>query len=210
MNISDVISHARDRDYMGGVERERNRVKATGEVFTPTDLVQQVLNELSPDLFTNPHKTFLDNSCGDGQFLSEVLIHKLESGIDFAEALSTIYGVDLMPDNVKLCQDRLLCGREDLRHIVEQNIVCADGLKYHYRFDGTPEGYKDRDELLAENAELTAEIERHRAEKHQMHKKIGGYKTEIEKLRESVITLKIRQAVMEEESKADVLDEFFE
>jgi hypothetical protein len=42
-----------------------------------------------------------------------------------------------MPDNVELCRERLLCGREDLRHIVEQNIVCADALRYHYRFDGT-------------------------------------------------------------------------
>ena len=46
-------------------------------------------------------RTFIDNSCGDGQFLSEVLIRKLESGIDFEQALKTIYGVDLMPDNVK-------------------------------------------------------------------------------------------------------------
>ena len=40
-----------------------------------------------------------------------------------------------MFDNVKLCQDRLLCGQEHLRHIVERNIVCADALRYHYRFD---------------------------------------------------------------------------
>jgi hypothetical protein len=42
-----------------------------------------------------------------------------------------------MQDNVDLCRERLLCGREDLRHIVEKNIVCADGLRYHYRFDNT-------------------------------------------------------------------------
>jgi len=30
-----------------------------------------------------------------------------------------------------------LFDREDLRHIVEQNILCADGLRYHYRFDGS-------------------------------------------------------------------------
>ena len=71
-----------------------------------------------------------------GQWLGEVLIRKIENGIDFETALSTIYGVDLMQDNVDLCRERLLCGREDLRHIVEQNIVCADGLRYHYRFDG--------------------------------------------------------------------------
>lgn len=192
--LDNIVSHTRDREYMSGVDRDKSRVKSTGEVFTPTPLVQEVLDQLDTDLYTDSEKTFLDPSCGDGQFLSEILIRKVESGIDFEQALSTIYGVDLMPDNVKLCQDRLLCGREDLRHIVEQNIVCADGVKYHYRFDGTPPYSMTIDEY-------EAELERHRAEKHQMHKKIGGYKTEIEKL---------RQRVTELESKADVLDEFFE
>ena len=196
MNINKIISHARNRDYMSGIDRERSRVKATGEVFTPQELVQTTLDTLDPELFNDESKTFIDNSCGDGQFLSEVLIRKVSYGIDFEQALSTIYGVDLMADNVKECQDRLLCGREDLRHIVDKNIVCADGLKYHYRFDSTPEGYMDRDELLAENAELQAEIERHRAEKHQMHKKIGGYKTEIDKLRERVRALESKAEVM--------------
>jgi type I restriction-modification system DNA methylase subunit len=123
---------------MSGVEREQARIKATGEVFTPTELVQQVLNNLPQDVFSNPTKTFLDPSCGDGQLIGEVLIRKIENGSTFEQALSTVYGVDLMPDNVELCRERLLCGREDLRHIVERNIVCADALRYHYRFDGSP------------------------------------------------------------------------
>lgn len=122
---------------MSGLERDQLRVKETSECFTPTELVQEALDLLDDSIFSDSSKTFLDNSCGDGQFLGEVLIRKVENGIDFETALSTIYGVDLMPDNVKLCQDRLLCGREDLRHIVEKNIVCADALMYHYRFDGT-------------------------------------------------------------------------
>lgn len=138
--IDEFRRHLRDRDYMSGVERDRLRIKSTGEVFTPTLLVQELLDQLPPDLFTDPTKTFLDNSCGDGQFLSEVLIRKLENGIDFETALSTIYGVDLMQDNVKLCQDRLLCGQEHLRSIVERNIVCADALTYDYLF-GEPETF---------------------------------------------------------------------
>ena len=82
--------------------------------------------------------------------MSEVLIRKLENGIDFEQALSTIYGVDLMQDNVDLCRERLLCGREDLRHIVEQNIVCADALRYHYRFDNT-DPYKTAQDLQLES-----------------------------------------------------------
>jgi hypothetical protein len=140
-----VIKHIRDRSYMSGVDREKSRVKATGEVFTPTPLVDEVLDQLPRESFTDPNKTFLDPSCGDGQFLGEVLICKMENGSTFQQALSTIYGVDLMKDNVDLCRERLLCGREDLRHIVEQNIVCADGLRYHYRFDNS---YPYDDEAL--------------------------------------------------------------
>ena len=135
---------------MSGVERETARVKATGEVFTPTPLVQEMLDRLPIEQFSDPSKTFLDPSCGDGQFLGEVLIRKIENGGTFEQALSTIYGVDLMQDNIELCRDRLLCGREDLRHIVEQNIVCADGLRYHYRFDGS-EPYDDEAVITNKN-----------------------------------------------------------
>ena len=132
--MQSLIDHIRNRSYMGGVERDKLRVKATGEVFTPTPLVQEILDKLDPILFTDPSKTFIDPSCGDGQFLGEVLIRKVENGSTFEEALGTVYGVDLMQDNVDLCRDRLLCGREDLRHIVEKNIVCHDGLTYDYSF----------------------------------------------------------------------------
>jgi hypothetical protein len=126
---------------MSGVDRDEVRVKATGEVFTPTPLVQEileVLNSLPKELFTDLTKTFIDPACGDGQFLSEVLIKKMENGSDFETALSTIYGVDIMQDNVDQCKERLLCGREDLRAIVDKNIVCTNSLEYDYLF-GEPE-----------------------------------------------------------------------
>ena len=146
--MNNIIDHIRNRSYMSGIERDRARVKATGEVFTPTPLVQEILDTLDPTLFTDPTKTFLDPTCGDGQFLSEVLIRKIENGIDFETALSTIYGVDLMEDNVELCRERLLCGREDLRHMVEKNIVCHDALTYDYSFNGTN---KTEQELIFAN-----------------------------------------------------------
>jgi len=135
--LTEIYKHLFDREYMSGVDRENARVKATGEVFTPTWLVEEILDEMDQSLFSDPTKTFLDPSGGDGQFLASVLYRKLQNGIDFETALSTLYSVDLMQDNVELCRERLLCGREDLRHIAEQNIVCADGLRYHYRFDGS-------------------------------------------------------------------------
>jgi len=122
---------------MSGIERDQARIKSTGEIFTPTSLVQEMLDKLPADLFTNHSKTFLDPSCGDGQFLGEVLIRKMENGSTFEQALSTIYGVDLMQDNVDECRRRLLCGRTDLEHIVRTNIVCHDALDYDYSFNGT-------------------------------------------------------------------------
>ena len=148
MNIEDVIKHARDREYMSGIDRNKVRVKSTSEIFTPTELVQEVLDKMPETEFSDPTRTFLDNSCGDGQFLSEVLIRKVQNGIDFETALSAIFGVDMMEDNVNLCRERLLCGRNDLRHIVETNIVCHNALTYDYSFNGTN---KTLSELLIED-----------------------------------------------------------
>ena len=150
-SLNHIIDHIRNRSYMSGLDRQAVRVKATGEVFTPTPLVQEVLDQLPQDQFTDASKTFLDPSCGDGQFLGEVLIRKMENGSTFEQALSTVYGVDLMEDNVELCRERLLCGRDDLRHIVEQNIVCADGLRYHYRFDGSYPYDDEQSEIIFES-----------------------------------------------------------
>jgi hypothetical protein len=140
MNLTSIIAHLRSHSYMSGVERDNLRIKQTAEVFTPTPLVQEMLDQLPQELFTDSTKTFLDNSCGDGQFLSEVVIRKMElSGCTLEQALSTTFGVDLMLDNVQMCKKRL-AGPEptqEILDILERNIVCADALTYHYRFDGT-------------------------------------------------------------------------
>jgi hypothetical protein len=141
ITLNEIRNHLRGyRDHVIDERREAN-----GEVFTPTELVQQILDQFSISEFQDPDKTWIDHSCGNGQFLSEILIRKLENGSTFEQALATIYGVDLMQDNVDLCRERLLCGREDLRHIVEKNIVCADALRYHYRFDGSHPYETDED-----------------------------------------------------------------
>ena len=60
---------------MSGIERDNLRIKQTSEVFTKTQRVQVTLDRLErdyPDMFTDETLTFIDNCCGDGQFLSEV------------------------------------------------------------------------------------------------------------------------------------------
>lgn len=141
--LTNYINHARNFGYMGGIERDRLRQKETAEVFTPTSYVQQILDveeQNSPNMFKDWTKTYMDNSCGDGQFLSEVVIRKMErSGCTLEQALSTTYGVELMEDNVKLCKERLAgpTPTQEILDILDKNIVCADALTYHYRFDGT-------------------------------------------------------------------------
>lgn len=150
MDLKLIKDHIRNRPYMSGIERDKNRVKQTQECFTKDFLVQKACDEIEAKdqtAFSDSTKTFIDpTGCGDGQFLGEVLIRKVENGIDFEQALSTIYGVDIMQDNVDLCRERLLCGQEHLKHIVEKNIVCADALRYHYRFDGS-DPYKTAKDL---------------------------------------------------------------
>ena len=179
--LSEIIDHIRNRTYMGGVERDKLRVKATGEVFTPTPLVQEILEKIPVTQFQDPDKTFLDNSCGDGQFLGEILIRKIENGSTFEQALSTIYGTDLMIDNVDLCRERLLCGREDLRHIVEKNIQCKDALKYGYTFEpmgparrNTEEKARVRQKRLKEKQEKQAKLEEVKKKKEAQQKKLFG------------------------------------
>lgn len=123
---------------MSGIERDKTRKLHSSEYFTPFEKVIERLNAYQETVWLDKDSQFLDPTCGDGQFLGEVLIRKVENGIDFETALSTIYGVDIMQDNIDLCRERLLCGREDLRHIVEKNIVCANSLTYNYCF-GEPE-----------------------------------------------------------------------
>lgn len=143
MNLSDVIEHIRNRPYMSGIERDAVRVKATGEIFTPTELVLEQINRLPTSLFADPTRTFLDPSCGDGQFLGEVVIRKMEYGSTIEQALSTTYGVDLMQDNVDLCRTRLSCGSDRLLELVQGQIVCHDGMSYDYSFNGTDRCQKD-------------------------------------------------------------------
>lgn len=181
MQLNEIVDHIRNRSYMSGIERDNLRVKATGEVFTPTELVREVLDNVPAEQFTDPTKTFLDPSCGDGQFLGEVLIRKMENGSTFEQALSTIYGVDLMQDNVDLCRERLICGQEHLRHIVEKNIQCRDSLKFGYKFEpmgkarrNTEEKSRARQRKQKAAQEKLAKIEEAKKQKEARQKKLFG------------------------------------
>jgi 2-polyprenyl-3-methyl-5-hydroxy-6-metoxy-1,4-benzoquinol methylase len=96
--------------YMSGVDRMSDRVKETGEVFTPTPLVIEMMQKMvenDPNAFA-PGKTVIDPACGDGQFLVPVKWYKiLVHNMTKENALDDIYGVDIMKDNADLCRKRL-------------------------------------------------------------------------------------------------------
>ena len=71
----------------------------------------------------------LEPACGNGNFLVEIARRKLQIGMTPEEAASTIFGIDILPDNVQEARGRLLellPGPED---ILARNIVCGDFLK---------------------------------------------------------------------------------
>jgi hypothetical protein len=123
-------------EYFRVKHPERERL--LGEVFTPTHIVLKRLENL-PEFSWDVLRKFLDPTCGNGQFLAAVLIIKMSLG--HANALSTIYGVDIMQDNVDECRQRLLDIAGDTpenRAIVEHNILCKNGLTYDYSFGDSP------------------------------------------------------------------------
>lgn len=120
--------------------RSEERKKTLGEVFTPLPLVDEILSKIPPESWQED-KTFLDNSCGNGNFLVEVYKYKVERGHDPTKALSTIYGVDIMKDNIAECKLRLYklakeygANLKECQRILNKNIVCHDALTYDYEF----------------------------------------------------------------------------
>ena len=131
-----------------GFHHTEEAIKQRGEVFTPTTLVNDMLGKLPYQVFKDRTKTFLDNSCGNGQFLFAVMkrkmwwLMKVENMRLFdahTTALKTIYGVELDPKNAEECRLRLLNGSvsKELRAIVDHNIITADAL------DPKHEGWKE-------------------------------------------------------------------
>ena len=104
--------------------KSKERVRERGEVFTAAREVNAML-DLVKDETENIDSTFLEPACGDGNFLDEVLRRKLavckkrygKSAADYEKmsflACTTLYGVDIMADNVARCRERLFETWED-------------------------------------------------------------------------------------------------
>ena len=87
-------------------------------------------NSIAPGHFRDASKTFLDSSCGGGNFLVEILKRKMDNSISHLDALKSIYGIEIHQPNVDECKRRLSLGSTDkeIWKILNHNIVCADSL----------------------------------------------------------------------------------
>ena len=86
--LDDFYKHLFDRTYMTGVDRETTRVKATGEVFTPTPLVEEILDKMDQHLFVDPEKTLW------GTDFTTTTWHDQYEGIFMAGILFPDTGID--------------------------------------------------------------------------------------------------------------------
>ena len=92
---------------MTTINRSKDRIRQTGEVFTPLALVDEILSKLPEEVWL-PTKTFLEPSCGDGNFLVRIVAWKIWLGSTAKQALETTYAVDFMEDNVEHARQRIL------------------------------------------------------------------------------------------------------
>jgi hypothetical protein len=118
------------------VERTDDRIKSTGEVFTPMSLVYEMIDEIPIEKMRDPRSTFLDNSCGSGNFLAGLLdrlTNKFGHTHDHV-ITNMIFGLDLMEDNIKET-----CVRLGVVYGENPHFVCANALTYDYSF-GEPVG----------------------------------------------------------------------
>lgn len=111
-----------DGGYMSGVQRSRERVELTAEVFTPASLVVKMLRDMPVHAFA-PGKTVLDPACGDGNFLvAAKWVKVLKFGMSEAQALADLYGVDIMRDNVDRARERLGGGTVVMGNTLEPSV----------------------------------------------------------------------------------------
>lgn len=141
--------------------KTKQRVTDHGEVFTPTNIVNAMLDLVSEEA-SRIDSRFLEPACGEGNFLRQVLLRKLatvQSKYAKSEferrhyallALMCIYGIELLEDNASVCRANLLDifvgfinDEEDevwqnaAKQVLKVNIVQADALTM-LRPDDTP------------------------------------------------------------------------
>ena len=107
-----------------------DRIRTKDEVFTPYELCLQMVRSIPEEKLRDPTTTYLDNSCGDGNFLVALLqVLTEEYGHDRDRVVDhQLYGIDLMADNIEAARSRLGIPK------THPHYVCHDALTYDYSF----------------------------------------------------------------------------
>jgi len=147
-----IVIVSQDSQSMGKQVISKQRVADHGEVFTSQREVNAMLDLVKHET-ERIDSRFLEPACGTGNFLTEILERKL-SVVDRRYrrgpveherytllAVSSIYGIDLLEDNVVECRRRLLAIVERhcktlfnadflraIRFVLERNIIHGDAL----------------------------------------------------------------------------------
>ena len=115
------------------IQRSDDRIDITGEVFTPIELCNSMIDEISEENLKNPNSVFLDSTAGNGNFLVTLKTKLLQYHSEDHVLNHMLYAVELMEDNHKEMCERL---GVDINH---PHYVCHDALTYEYSF-GEPVG----------------------------------------------------------------------
>lgn len=136
-----------------GITRSKERITKNGEVFTPRSLVEKMMDKIPEEKWKDPNSVWLEPTFGSGNMLICMLERRIASGVEPVQAVKTLYGVELMQDNVDLCKDRI---REVLRSnkvkidkkvndIIDHNFVCSDFFKWDF------ENWRSKEEVVETN-----------------------------------------------------------
>lgn len=130
--------------------KSKKRVKERGEVFTNEREVKAMCDLIPLDIWKDITKTFLEPSCGTGNFLVEIYARKLKycnNVKDGLKALNSIVGIDIMQDNVDESRKRLKemflqkypesndFASKFADKILKTNIICGDSLEIQKRWE---------------------------------------------------------------------------
>jgi hypothetical protein len=118
---------------MNDLVKSKKRQQIHGEVFTADFTVDRMLCMVPEDIWNDPSKTFLEPSCGNGNFIVAIIRKKIAHGSTIEQALSTTFGVDILEDNIIECRKRVIDefthGDQSLIDIVNHNIKCGNFLE---------------------------------------------------------------------------------
>lgn len=120
--------NAANKEFGSEIERSDERIDETGEVFTPIEFCNHMIQEIPEEVLKDPNSRFLDNSAGSGNYLI-ALRDTLLQYHDLDHILNNmLYAVELMEDNHKEMCDRLGVP------VSHPHYVNHNALTYDYSF----------------------------------------------------------------------------